>query len=170
MIEEKLARESTKRRQAESQIEGLQQDCDALESQLASKQETMNDLMDETEALEVRHVSVRIIPCVHLAHLQDDLRSTKRSLKGVQDAMVTLQAAHTDALEEVATLKVRRLLLNPERVPSDSVAGPACSSHQVDMPHVRGRRPSRRTSNNKGFTLTPPCRARAAMQRSHRRE
>ncbi|RPD53990.1 hypothetical protein L227DRAFT_567590 [Lentinus tigrinus ALCF2SS1-6] len=85
--EEKLAQESARRRQAEVTVKCLQQERDTLESQLASKQETLNDIMDEADALE------------------DDLQAAKRSLKDAQCDLATLQTTHTYALDEVATLK-----------------------------------------------------------------
>ncbi|KAI0708215.1 hypothetical protein C8T65DRAFT_780152 [Cerioporus squamosus] len=87
--EEKLARESARRRQAETQAKALQHERDALASQLASKQETLNDLMDESEVLE------------------DELQATKRSLTDTERNLATLQTIHDGVLQELTTLKTK---------------------------------------------------------------
>ncbi|RPD73796.1 hypothetical protein L226DRAFT_613915 [Lentinus tigrinus ALCF2SS1-7] len=97
--EEKLAQESARRRQAEVMVKGLRQERDALESQLASKQETLNDIMDESDALE------------------DDLQAAKRSLKDAQCDLTTLQTTHTNTLDEVAALKAELAALRESTCP-----------------------------------------------------
>ncbi|RPD73771.1 hypothetical protein L226DRAFT_561126 [Lentinus tigrinus ALCF2SS1-7] len=100
--EEKLAQESARRRKAEVTVKGLQQERDALESQLASKQETLNDIMDESDALEAS---------------RDDLRAAKRSLKDAQCDLATLQMRHAYALDEVAALKAELAALRESTCP-----------------------------------------------------
>ena len=52
--EERLTREVAKTRKAQAETKQLREQIMTLEGQLATKQETMQDLMDESQALEVR--------------------------------------------------------------------------------------------------------------------
>ncbi len=53
-VEQKLVSEIAKRREAENQAKIMEHERDALEIQLVSKQDTLNDLMNEFETLEAR--------------------------------------------------------------------------------------------------------------------
>ena len=55
--EERLTREVAKTRKAQAETKQLREQIIMLEAQLATKQETMQDLMDESQALEVRGCS-----------------------------------------------------------------------------------------------------------------
>ncbi len=53
-VEQKLVSEIGRRRQAENEARIMEHERDALAIQLASKQDTLNELMNEFETLEVR--------------------------------------------------------------------------------------------------------------------
>ncbi|TFK82984.1 hypothetical protein K466DRAFT_277688 [Polyporus arcularius HHB13444] len=86
-VEQKLVSEIGRRRQAENEARIMEHERDALAIQLASKQETLNELMNEFETLE------------------DDLQVAKRSFKSTEHDLCALQTLHDSALEGLTTLK-----------------------------------------------------------------
>ncbi|KAI0737603.1 hypothetical protein C8Q80DRAFT_1276350 [Daedaleopsis nitida] len=144
-LEEGLTRETSKRRQAQSQVKQLEEESAMIKAHLASKQDTLDDLMEEIEALE-DDLKNAVQTAQEFQHEVENLRETTTHLLGENGLLKAELAAAKDALHEADELRKANTVLADEKAALTaelkSLKGSTCPRS-----HLNAARADLQTSN-----------------------